>query len=352
MGHESAGRSQVAVTATGQGRSQVTISDIAAEIGVSVPTVSKVLNGRSDVSASTRDKVEQALERHRYQRRPRVSTSDSMPLLDLVFHNLGSPWSMEIILGVQAAATDLGVGVVLTSLGGSHSPGESWIDEVMARRPRGVILVMSNLDPKQRHQLESRNIRYVVVDTDGETPQDVPTVGSNNWHGGLSATRHLLELGHRRIAVISGPEDVLCSRARIDGFRGAHDEAGIAVDPALVRWGDFGVDGGYRNAQELLSATDRPTAIFAGSDVQALGVIRAAHEVGLTVPGDLSVVGYDDLPLSQWCHPTLTTVHQPLNEMAGTATRTVLDAGADKRPPLRIELATHMVIRESTAPPR
>src|SRR5690606_39345158 len=103
-------------------------------------------------------------------------------------------------------------------------------------------------------------------DTEGELPKDVPTVGSNNWHGGLAATSHLIELGHRRIAMISGPSDVLCSRARVDGYRSAHDNAGVATDPALVRWGDFSVSAGYEHGLALLSLPERPTAIFAGSD--------------------------------------------------------------------------------------
>ena len=328
----------------------VTIADIAAEIGVSVPTISKVLNGRSDVSVSTREKVERALERHQYRRRPRATATESTPLIDLVFHDLGSAWSMEIILGVQRAIASYGVGIVLTSLGGQHNPHQGWMDAVLARRPRGVILVLSNLDPLQQHQLESRNIRFVIVDTDGQTPAGAPTVGSNNWHGGLTATRHLLELGHRRIAAISGPPDVLCSRARVDGFRSAHAESGLEIDPSLVRWGNFEVDGGHVHGLDLLARPDRPTAVFAGSDTQALGVIRAAHELGLRVPEDVSVIGYDDLPLTEWVHPMLTTVHQPLSEMAGTATHMLLDPDGAERPS-RVELATHLVVRNSTVPP-
>jgi len=330
---------------------QVTIAAIAAEIGVSVPTVSKVLNGRADVAPATRQRVERALEDHQY-RRPRTGTKEPEALIDLVFHDIGSAWSMEIIQGVQRAAAGERLGVVLWSFGGSHHPSPSWVEAVFTRRPRGAILVMSTLDPTQRHQLESRNIPFVIVDTDGETPPDVATVGSNNWHGGLSATRHLLQLGHRRLAAIGGPQDVLCSRARMDGFRTAHDELGLAVDPAFVRYGDFVLDGGYHHGRDLLSRADRPTAIFAGSDMQAMGVLRAAQELGLSVPGDVSLVGYDDLPLAAWMTPALTTVHQPLLEMAETATRIVLEHDRSMLRPPRVELATHLVVRESTAPPR
>jgi LacI family transcriptional regulator len=331
--------------------STATIALIAAEAGVSIPTVSKVLNGRTDVAAVTRARVEEVIDRHQYRRR-RGRAQTGPGLLDLVFHELDAGWSVQIIKGVESVAGPERLGVVLSELGGAHPPRQEWLDDVLARRPLGVILVLSDLDDAQRHQLETRSIPVVMVDTAGEPMPGVPAVGSANWNGGLLATRHLLQLGHRRIAVVSGPEDVLCSRARIDGYRSAHDQAGIPVDPALVRHGDFWVDGGYHHGHELLSRPDRPTAIFAGSDFQALGVLRAARELGLRVPQDVSVVGYDDLPVISWVGPALTTVRQPLQEMASTATRMVLDLASGRRPSnLRIDLAVELVVRESTAPP-
>ena len=333
-------------------RPPVTIASIAAEAGVSVPTVSKVLNGRTDVAAETRARIEDLLERHQYRRRKKRHSS-GQPLLDLVFHELDSAWSIEIIHGVEEAAGAAGIGVVLSELGGEHRPPQEWLDAALARRPLGVLFVLSSLDTVQRHQLESRSIPFVVLDTVGEPPADVPTVGSNNWSGGLSATRHLLALGHRRVAMVSGPAHFLCSRARVDGYRSAHDEAGVPVDPSLTRYGDFYVGGGYEHGMALLSRPDRPTAIFAGSDMQALGVLRAARELGLRVPEDLSVVGYDNLPLTEWIGPALTTVHQPLREMAGTATRMLVELANGKAlPNRRIDLATSLVVRESTAPPQ
>lgn len=330
-----------------------TIADIASELGVSVPTVSKVLNGRVDVSESTRSRVEEALARHNY-RKPVAhrSTSQGVRLLDLVFHQAENLWAQEIIRGVEQVCGPERIGVVLSELGGSHRPNQEWIDDVMARRPLGVVLVLSGLDETQRHQLSSRSIPFAVLDTQGEPPPGVATVGSNNWNGGLAATRHLIALGHRRIAVISGPGDVLCSRARVDGYRSAHDEMGIPRDLSLVRWGAFDAESGYAHGHDLLSRPDRPTAIFAGSDYQALGVMRAARELGLRIPEDLSVVGYDNLPITEWLNPPLTTVNQPLQEMASMATRMVLMLAAKKRPPsLRVELVTELVERGSTAPP-
>jgi DNA-binding LacI/PurR family transcriptional regulator len=332
---------------------RTTIAAIAAEAGVSVPTVSKVLNGRRDVAPDTRARVEETIARHGYRARRGTPRSTSRPrLLDLVFHDHGAPWAMEIIRGVEQVAGPARVGVVLSETGGEHRPRQEWLDDVLARRPLGVILVLTDLDEGQRRQLETRSVPVVVVDTAGEPLPGVPAVGSANWNGGLIATRHLVQLGHRRIAVVSGPADVLCSRARIDGYRSALDHAGIPVDPTLVRHGDFFVRGGYDHGLELLSRPDRPTAIFAGSDYQALGVLRAARELGLRVPEDLSVVGYDDLPVISWIGPALTTVRQPLAEMAATAARMVLGMaeGTEPRNP-RIDLAVELVVRESTAPP-
>ncbi|WP_432572707.1 LacI family DNA-binding transcriptional regulator [Kineococcus sp. SYSU DK005] len=329
---------------------RTTISAIAAEAGVSIATVSKVLNGRSDVAAATRTRIEAAIERHSYQRRRRRPAT-APRLVELVFHEF-STWGEEIIKGVEAVAGPERVAIVLSELGGAHRPRQEWLDDVLARQPLGMILVLTSVDPVQRRQLEARSIPFVVVDTAGEPPADVPVVGSANWNGGLVATRHLLALGHRRIAVVSGPADVLCSRARVDGYRSALDEAGIAVDPSLVRYGDFHVNGGYTHGRELLERPDRPTAVFAGSDFQALGVLRVARELGLRVPEDLSVVGYDDLPVTEWIGPALTTVRQPLREMAATAARMVLTLARGEVPTnLRIDLAIELVVRESTTAP-
>lgn len=318
---------------------------------MSVPTVSKVLNGRPDVASDTRARIEAALERHRYQRR-RSGYGTNPALLDLVFHELDSAWSVEIIRGVESVAAERQIGVVLSELGGEHRPKQEWLDAVLARRPAGVLFVLSGLEAAQRYQLESRSIPFLVLDTDGEPPVGVPTVGSNNWSGGLSASRHLLGLGHRNLAVISGPKGVLCSRARVDGYRSAHDEAEVPLNPEFIRYGDFHVASGYHHGRELLDRPDRPTAIFAGSDMQALGVLRAAHELGIRVPEELSIVGYDDVSVSQWIEPALTTVHQPLREMAATATRMLLQlADGQSLAHQRIELATELVVRRSTAPP-
>lgn len=151
--------------------------------------------------------------------------------------------------------------------------------------------------------------------------------------------------------MITGPSGRLTSRVRLDGYRAALDQAGIEPDPALIRYGDYSHEPAYRLSLELLRMPDRPTAVFAGNDLQALGTYRAAKECGLRVPEDVSVVGFDDLPFAQWIAPPLTTVRQPLANMAAMAARLLVQLINDEEPEtLRVELATRLIVRESTAP--
>jgi LacI family transcriptional regulator, xylobiose transport system transcriptional regulator len=333
---------------------RVTLADIASEAGVSLATVSKVLNGRSDVSASTRARVEQLLAGYGYLRRASGSGNGTARMVELVFHELESEWAIEIIRGVERVSREHGISLILTESGDRHSPGHAWIDGVLRRRPIGVILVFSDLGPEEKHKLRSRGVNFVVVDPADEPEPDVASIGSANWAGGFAAAQHLLALGHRRIGMISGPEDMLCSVARVDGYRSALERAGIGFDPDLLRVGDFHVAGGRRAASVLLDMEEPPTAIFAGSDLQALGVYEAARPRNVRIPEDLSVVGYDDLRIARWVGPPLTTIRQPLTEMAETAARMLIRMSENPDTPVnqRFDLATSLVVRESTAPPK
>ncbi|HKS99174.1 MAG TPA: LacI family DNA-binding transcriptional regulator [Rugosimonospora sp.] len=335
-----------------RGRRSVTIARIAEQAGVSVPTVSKVINGRSDVARATRERVEALIREHGY-RRPEQAASPAR-LLELVFHELESPWAVEIIRGVERVARENDLALVLSELDGQLTPGRGWIEGVLGRRPLGVISVFSELTDSQQIQLQTRGIPFVVVDPTGEPLHQTPSIGATNWSGGVAATRHLLELGHRRIALLGGPEKILCSRARHDGYHAAMDAAGVPVDPRLVRHGDFHVAEGLQQGRALLALPDRPTAVFAANDLQAFGLYEAAREARVRIPDELSVVGFDDLPVAAWVGPPLTTIRQPLVEMAGTATKLVLALARHEQPPghtTRLELATSLVVRQSTAPP-
>ena len=331
---------------------RATIATIAREAGVSVPTVSRVLNGRADVSAATRMRVEALISEHGYRRRTASGVAPA-PVIDVVFHELDDAWAVEVMKGVTRVAREAGLMVNLSESAPRTTPAQGWVDAVLARRPAGIILVVFDLTPHQHAQLTARGIPFVVLDPAGEPGDGVPAVGSANWNGGMAAARHLLELGHRRIGVIGGPHALLCSRARLDGYRAAMDLAGIAVDPALLHSGDFHVEGGYRAGLSLLRLPEPPTAVFAGSDLQALGLYEAARELGVRIPEQLSVVGYDDLPVARWVGPPLTTVRQPLAEMAAMAARMVIALGTGPDPVTRrVDLATSLVVRQSTAPPR
>lgn len=330
---------------------KITITTIAKSAGVSVPTVSRVLNGRSDVAPHTRKRVEDLLHQHGYRRRP-ARNSTSARLIDLVFNDLDSPWAVEIIRGVEDVAHAAGVGTVVSAIHRKSEPARLWLQNLRARASDGVILVTSTLETPLLTELRRLDVPMVAVDPDGGPTLDAPTIGATNWAGGLSAVEHLLSLGHRRIGVIAGPRDVLCSRARLDGYRAGLDAAGVELDDTLVWDGDFYHESGFNGGRALLSATNPPTAIVASSDQMAFGVYEAVRQHGLRVPDDVSVVGFDDLPEVRWSSPPLTTVRQPLAEMGALAARTVLRlaAGNEIDSP-RVELATALVVRESTAPP-
>ena len=330
----------------------MTIAYIAEQAGVSVPTVSKVINGRSDVSSETRRRVEAAIVEHGYQRTPR-SVARS-PLIEVIFHELESEWALEIVRGVERVAGRRHLALVLTEMQGRRTPGRGWIEGVLARRPAGVIAVFSDLSATMRDQLRTRGIPFVILDPAGEPLHDTPSIGATNWNGGLTATRHLLGLGHRRIAVIGGPSGhPLQPGSSWTASERRWTRPAWPIDPSLVSHGAFQVDEGIATGRALLARTERPTAIVTGNDLQALGVYQAAREARLHIPEDLSVVGFDDLPVARWVGPPLTTVRQPLIEMAEAAAELVLDMAHDKEPPqMRVELATELIVRESTAAPK
>lgn len=331
-------------------RRELTVARIAGLAGVSAPTVSKVINGRSGVSTRTRERVEDVIRTHGYQQH---ATAPPTPIIELVFQALDSMWALEIIRGVEQAARPHGLTVAVNEMHGRLTPDETWARQVLTRRPVGVIGVSAQFTAAQHAKLSSRNIPVVTLDPSGEPAHRGASVGATNWNGGLVAARHLLELGHRRIAMISGPEQYVCCRARLDGYRAALDAAGVPVRPELLRSAPLYAEGGLAQARALLRLPEPPTAVFAGNDLQALGVFEAAREAGLRVPDDLSVVGFDDLAFVRWVSPPLTTVRQPLMQMGATAADLVMQlTNGSRLAHERVELPTSLVVRQSTAAPR
>jgi DNA-binding LacI/PurR family transcriptional regulator len=292
-----------------------TLAVVAREAGVSVPTASKVVNGRQDVAPETRRRVNEALDRLGYVRRHRADVTMASPsLLDLVVHSLGTPWSGAILHGVEEAAHDVGLEVVvsagLTRTRGRH-PERGWLDRLTARGSSGVLFNLAQLTPSQYVCLDQHRIPFVMIDPVLEPPPGVVSVGAANWQGGVTATEHLLSLGHERIAVIGGYRRTICSRTRVAGYRSALTAAGVRHHPEYLRHGDFDETVARRRTLELLDLPEPPTAVFVCSDKMALGVYAALALRGLRVPDDISVVGFDDLPEARWATPALTTVRQP-----------------------------------------
>ena len=349
-GHNGDGRA-------GEGRA--TLATIATSAGVSVATVSKVLNGRSDVSPATRARVQELLRQHAYVARRNEPTAPGPTTVELFFQGVLNAYSIEVIQGVLDAGTAAGVTVVVSirDRGTNGISSTSWARSLAGAGVSGAIAVTNTLTSEDLSALARARVPLVVID-----PLDLPplrarhdhvtSVGSTNYAGGLTAAQHLLSLGHERIAYVGGNRTAGCNQARLHGFRGAMESAGLSVPPDYVTDGDFLYQDGFAGGCAVLDLPEPPTAVFAGSDELALGVIEAARARGLRVPEDVSVVGFDDTQVARLASPPLTTVRQPLREMGGVALRSALRLAA--RDPLdshHVELATELVVRRSTAPP-
>ena len=334
----------------GRRRGELTVATIARLAGVSAPTVSKVLNGRPGVAVETRRRVETALREHGY-RRPGSLVQAAH--LEVVFYGMEPSMAIHVLHGVEQVAGGHALAVTFTDALQQASRNRDWARELLARRPTAVIAVYRGFSSEQHALLVSGGIPVVALDPNGEPEHPIPSVGATNWSGGIAATRHLLGLGHRRIAVITGPIDHLCARARLEGARAAMDAAGSPLDERLVRIGKwFAFEDGLNHGRELLRLPERPTAVLCGNDLQAFGVYEVARQAGLRIPHDLSVVGFDDIEYSRFCGPPLTTVRQPIVEMGAAAAELAVALAGGRTPAqTRVELATTLIVRDSTAAP-
>jgi len=330
-----------------------TLADIAEQAGVSVATVSKVLNGRPGVSEAKRAEVLRCMKSSGYTGRSGQSKKPSR-LIEFVVRGIDTLWAAQLLVGAETEAARAGVGLVISSTHGRMIGNRHWIDRIAERQPDGIVVVASRIHGGVEAELSRLRIPYVLIDMVGTPPPGVTVIGCTNAAGGRTAVDHLVELGHRKIAIITGNRELACSQERLDGYLASLVRAGINPRNEFIAYGNFEISGGYRAACIMLDHPDPPTAIFAGSDLQAYGVYQAAHERGLRIPEDLSVIGFDDVPMCEWVAPNLTTIRQPLEEMARQGVRMALAmAYQDARPSdTKLELATTLVLRGSTAPPQ
>lgn len=329
-----------------------TLTSIAEAAGVTVPTVSKVLNGRSDVSSSVRQRVGHLLRQAGYS----VSTAarDTAVvdgLVDLVVPAVEGSWASTMLAGTEEVVAKAGRDLVVTVAREDVPVQRDWVRRLLSRGSRGAVLALVTPTPAQHSRLARAGVRLVALDPGTDVGPGIATVGTTNWAGGYSATEHLIRLGHERIAAIAGVAAHRYSQARIDGYRSALAAARLPARAELVRHGDWNRTLAARQASRLLQLRQPPTAIFACSDRMALGVYDAAIAQGVRIPDELSVVGFDDLPETQWLTPALTTMRQPVREMAVAAARTLMQLIDGERPDThRLELATALIERASTAP--
>jgi LacI family transcriptional regulator len=334
-----------------RGSKRLTLQQVAQRAGVSTPTISKVLNGRPDVAPATRERVLQVLHEEQYLPRGASAVPLANKHIELVFDALLNPNNLEILRGILPAAAEHGSHVAVSCLPEKVN-ARQWVNELARVGRAGLILVTSQLTSEQYLRLQEAALPIVLIDPVNRVDESLASVGASNWQGGVSAVQHLVELGHRRIAMLRGYE-CLADDARYHGYVAALTEAGVAVDPDLVARADFRADAAVVAAERILRRSDRPTAVFAANDLEALGTLEAARRLGLSVPGDLSAVGFDDSIFATTASPPLTTVRQPFAEMGAISYRILADRIAGREPPLlRVELAATLIVRDSTAPRR
>ena len=331
-----------------------TIRDVAKRAGVAPITVSRVINNSGYVSAGTRARVEEAIEALQYVpntlaqsfRFKRTNT------LALVLSDITNPFWTTVTRGAEDAASEYDFNLILGNSDEDPQKLKRYIDLLLQRQVDGIMLVPVSTRPEELGVIERQNVPLVVLDRVIPGAR-VDTVRGDSEGGAFNATRYLIELGHRQIACLSGPEAISTGRQRVQGYVRALEEAGLPVEPALILYGEFNFKSGYERTRYLLATQERPTAWFAANNFIAVGVLRALYEQGVRVPEDAAVIGFDDLPPSMLINPFLTVVTQPAYELGYRAVEALLEhiqnpdtpAGRD------IVLPTQMIVRQSCRPP-
>lgn len=332
----------------------VTRNDVARMAGVSAATVSYVLNkGPRPVSAETRERVLRVIHDLDYKpnavarnlRMQRTST------LGMLLPDIQNPFYAEVTRGVEAIAFENGYKVILCHSGYSIERELDYIETLQMERVAGVIWIPSAANMEPYENLVANHIPTVVIDR-SLIGYKVPSVVADNYRGGYIATEHLIKLGHRRIAAITRPVEMSHSQKRIQGYIAAHEHYGIPFDQQLIVPGGYWLENGRQAFNRLMQITPRPTAIFAYNDIMAIGSLRAAHQSGLSVPKDISIVGFDDIPQADFTCPSLTTVSMPIFDMGRRGSQLLLRLIAGEKIPTENEppMDVKLVVRESSGP--
>lgn len=327
-----------------------TIKEVALRAGTSYTTVSHVINNTRYVSEDIRQRVLKAMEELGYQPNAlaRSLRSGKTHTFGLILPDSSNPFFAEVARCMDREAIQHGYNLILCNTEDDPQKEKMYLDLLGQRRADGVLLLSEAVQIATIRELQSQGVQLVgVVHEINDVEMD--TVLSDSRQGGGLAACHLVEAGHRRIGVIQGPVDSIASEERFKGFADALTEAGMSIDPALVAHGNYHPDAAHRVALEWLRCPEPPSAIFACNDLMAMGVLRAAAETGHSVPKDLALVGFDDIELASYTVPALTTVVQPIEELARVSVTMLVQRveGFDGGPRRRL-LPTSLVVRGSS----
>jgi LacI family transcriptional regulator len=330
-----------------------TMNDVARLANVSIATVSHVINGTRFVSVERVERVQAAMQELGYTpdataRSLRVGRTHT---IGLVIPDTTNPFFAALARWIEEAGFESGYTTILANSDERPDREHRYVSTLVSKRVDGLILAPSRGDHGALTELlKNARMHVVVVDRDAALP-NADVVLYDNAGGSYAATRHLLDLGHTCIACIAGPADATSAAERVKGFRKAIADAGLSLPRHAVVEADFHFSGGREATARLLASKERFTALFAANDLMAAGAVRALAERGISVPGQMSVIGFDDAPLAEMISPALTTTRQPLQDMAQAAMSLLLAriTGRNGGPPTRRVLPTSLVVRESTA---
>ncbi|HEY6057837.1 MAG TPA: LacI family DNA-binding transcriptional regulator [Candidatus Limnocylindrales bacterium] len=331
-----------------------TIKDVARHAGVSTMTVSRVINRSGYASEETRVRVERSISELGYVPNAvaRHLRSKRTKTIALVLSDITNPFFTTIARGVEDVAGSRGFGVMFCNTDESEAEEVDYLQMLIERQVDGVLLVPASNASEPLRMLRAHEVPVVLLDRRVAARQ-VDQVRTDSVAGAYTLVRHLTELGHRRIAMLTGKRGISTAVDRVAGYQKALTEVAIPFDPTLVRYGGFGLAGGYRMALEVLAGVPRPTAIFAANNFLAFGALRALRHARLRVPEDMSLVCFDDLPEDWMIDPFLTVMDQPAYEMGRQAAELLFERleGRGAKRPRSIVLPGEFIVRRSSAPP-